>query len=115
MRFPTRSCLLLLAAGLCASATATATNVYQWKDAKGVTHYSDKPPAGEQFQERRIDPRGEPVPQGEPAGKAVENPQCTQVMMPGTAPASGVSGSAQDGPTAAVIAPPRRARRERCR
>ena len=39
MRFPTRSCLLLLAAGLCASATVAATNVYQWKDAQGVTHY----------------------------------------------------------------------------
>lgn len=70
---------LLAAALLAALATAAhAAPVYQWKDAKGVTHYSDKPPAGEQFQDRRIDPRGEPVPQGEPAGKAVENPQCTQ-------------------------------------
>ena len=44
MRLLSRSCLLLLAAGLCAN--ASATNVYQWKDAKGVTHYTDTPPSG---------------------------------------------------------------------
>ena len=45
MRLLSRSCLLLLAAGLCTS--ASATNVYQWKDAKGVLHSSDKPPPGQ--------------------------------------------------------------------
>jgi hypothetical protein len=38
---------LLLAGILSLSATlATAGEIYQWKDAKGVTHYSDSPPAG---------------------------------------------------------------------
>ena len=30
---------------LLAAAPAAATELYQWKDAKGVTHYSDSPPA----------------------------------------------------------------------
>lgn len=60
------------------SQAALAAPVYQWKDANGVTHYSDKPPAGEQYQDRRIDPRGEPVAQTEPAGKSVQSPQCLQ-------------------------------------
>ena len=47
MRLLSRSCLLLLAAGLCTS--ASATNVYQWKDAKGVLHSSDKPPPGQKY------------------------------------------------------------------
>lgn len=55
---------------------ALAGPVYQWKDANGVTHYSDKPPAGQQYQDRRVDPRGEPLPQGEAVGKSVESPQC---------------------------------------
>lgn len=67
--------LLALAA---ASLPCLATPVYQWKDAKGVTHYSDKPPAGQQYQDRRIAPRGEPLPQADDAaGKSVEHPQCT--------------------------------------
>lgn len=66
---------LLLAA---AASAAHAAPVYQWKDANGVTHYSDKPPAGEQYKDRRIDPRGEPVAQAEPAGKSVQSPECLQ-------------------------------------
>ncbi|HVK50540.1 MAG TPA: DUF4124 domain-containing protein [Pseudoxanthomonas sp.] len=61
-----------------ASLSAQAAPVYQWKDANGVTHYSDKPPAGEQYKDRRIDPRGEPLAQSEPAGKSVASPQCLQ-------------------------------------
>jgi hypothetical protein len=57
---------------------AQAAPIYQWKDANGVTHYSDKPPAGEKYEDRRIDPRGEPAPQAQPAGKSVESPQCLQ-------------------------------------
>lgn len=75
MRFPIRSCLLLLVAGLCASASATATNVYQWKDAKGVTHSSDKPPAGQGYETRKIDTRGEYVETSAPA-QATVDPQC---------------------------------------
>ena len=59
MRLLSRSCLLLLTAGLCAN--ASATNVYQWKDAKGVLHSSDKPPPGQKHETRRIDQRGQTV------------------------------------------------------
>lgn len=70
---------LLGAAVLAVLTTAAqAAPVYQWKDAQGVTHYSDKPPAGEQYKDRRIDPRGEPVPQAAAAGKPVDSPQCAQ-------------------------------------
>lgn len=47
----TGSCLVLLLA----STTAGATNLYKWKDANGVTQYSEKPPAGQKYEERRID------------------------------------------------------------
>ena len=69
---------LLLAA---ASTPAFAQKVYQWKDAKGVTHYSDSPPPSQQYQDRRIDNRGEPVPQDVAAGKSVESPQCISARL----------------------------------
>ncbi|WP_439448081.1 DUF4124 domain-containing protein [Stenotrophomonas sp. ATs4] len=40
-------CLLLLA-----SANAVAGPVYKWKDAHGVTQYSETPPAGKQYETR---------------------------------------------------------------
>lgn len=70
-----RALALLLIASACAP--AFAQKVYQWKDAKGVTHYSDSPPPNGQAQDRRIDNRGEPVPEVAAAGKSVENPSCT--------------------------------------
>ncbi len=73
MRFLLRSCLLLLATGLCTG--AMASNVYQWKDSKGVTHSSDKPPAGQKYDTRRIDGRVETVEAAQP-DTAAESPQC---------------------------------------
>ena len=55
----------------------SAGKVYQWKDAKGVTHYSDSPPPNQQAKDRRIDNRGEPAHEAAAVGKSVENPQCT--------------------------------------
>ena len=69
---------LLLAA---ASTPAFAQKVYQWKDAKGVTHYSDSPPPGQQYQDRRVDNRGEPLPQDVAAGKPMESPQCITAKL----------------------------------
>jgi hypothetical protein len=74
MRFPFRSCLIFLAVGVCAS--ATATNVYQWKDAKGVIHASDKPPPGQKYETRRIDSSGQSAAPAAPAA-AAPSPQCT--------------------------------------
>ena len=88
MRTLTRSCLLLLAAGLCSS--ALAQNVYQWKDAKGVTHSSDSPPPGHRYETRRIDSQG-PVAASASAAKPVDSPECTNArrnveLLAGSAP-----------------------------
>ena len=58
-----------------ASATALAEQqrVYQWKDANGVTHYTDMPPA-QSHRSRDIDNKGN-APEIASV-KAVENPQC---------------------------------------
>ena len=74
-----RALALLLVASACAP--AFAQKVYQWKDAKGVTHYSDSPPPNQQTKDRRIDNRGEPVVEAEAVGKSVENPQCTTAKL----------------------------------
>ena len=70
-----RTCLLLVCGAL-ASGGAMATNLYQWKDANGVTHSSDKPPAGQRYEVRRISNPGQPV---ETVGQAApaENASCT--------------------------------------
>lgn len=43
-----------LLAGLClvVALPASAAKVYQWKDAQGVTHYTDAPPAGQEYKNR---------------------------------------------------------------
>jgi len=80
MRTPLRhrhwlhACLLVSLAG--ASAQAAAGNLYQWKDAKGVTHYSDKPPTDEQYKGRRINDHGAPAQTAAPAGESIVDPQC---------------------------------------
>jgi hypothetical protein len=69
-----RAGLLVLLAAL--ASAATAQQIYQWKDANGVTHYSDNPPPSSQkAQNRRIDNRGAVV--IEAAAAAAEDPQCT--------------------------------------
>ena len=61
---------LLLATALPSDAQQ---RVYQWKDAKGVTHYTDMPPA-QSHSSRDIDNKGN-APEIATV-KAVENPQC---------------------------------------
>ncbi|MFG3448685.1 MULTISPECIES: DUF4124 domain-containing protein [unclassified Stenotrophomonas] len=69
---PLVCCLLLLA-----SAPASAGTVYKWKDANGVTQYSEKPPAGRTAEQRQIQNR-DPV-GGTPQAKAApaESADCT--------------------------------------
>ena len=59
-----------------ASATALAEQqrVYQWKDANGVTHYTDMPPA-QTHKSRDIDNRGTPAEVA--TVKSVESAECT--------------------------------------
>ena len=56
---------------------ATAGELYQWKDAKGVTHYSDAPPPGRSgYQTRTIRDSRVPV-----AAKPAESAQCMTARM----------------------------------
>ena len=43
---------VLLACCVLAGLPAAAGELYQWKDANGVTHYSDSPPPDRQYQSR---------------------------------------------------------------
>ena len=67
---PRLCCLLVLA-----STSAGAGNLYKWKDANGVTQYSERPPTGQQYETRRITTSGAPVVEATPAD-AGESEQC---------------------------------------
>jgi hypothetical protein len=74
-----RTALLATAAlALGAAPVASADEVYQWKDANGVTHYSQTPPNQGKYQTRSIYPR-EPVAEtgDTPAAAPTESTQCT--------------------------------------
>ncbi len=63
-----------------ALAQQTAGEVYQWKDANGVTHYSQTPPAKGSYEQRMITSSGAAAPTAaatEDSAAAAENPQCT--------------------------------------
>lgn len=64
-----------------AAAAAGASEIYQWKDARGITHYSESPPpAGTPYQTRRITDSGASTQAAAPAAAQAEpeeNPQCT--------------------------------------
>lgn len=66
----------MLAASL--SATAVAGEVYQWKDAKGVTQYSSTPPPKGAYKVRTINTAGAANTTVTTEAKAAENPQCDQ-------------------------------------
>ena len=68
---PRLSCLLLLV-----SATASAGNVYKWKDANGVTQYSEKPPAGQKYESRQVETRDPVVAKATPAAAEAESKDC---------------------------------------
>ncbi|RPE79577.1 DUF4124 domain-containing protein [Vulcaniibacterium tengchongense] len=79
MPCPPRSLRLLpwLGAGLLLALAlpAAASKVYQWKDAQGVTHYSDSPPPDAAYRNRAIRNPAEPAPQA--AAKPVVNANCS--------------------------------------
>ncbi|MGX9721165.1 DUF4124 domain-containing protein [Stenotrophomonas acidaminiphila] len=75
MRALPRFCCLLVLASAAHGAAAGTGNLYKWKDANGVTQYSERPPAGQKYETRRITASGEPVAAAEPA-KADVSPQC---------------------------------------
>ena len=61
------SILPVIAVLLAGSAIVHADDLYQWKDSKGVTHYSDAPPPKGQFHSRTVHVRD-----GVPAAAADE-------------------------------------------
>jgi hypothetical protein len=68
---------LALAASLLAASAAYGAEVYQWKDANGVTHYSQTPPPKGSYQQRQITSTGaSTAQQAAQAAAPVENPQC---------------------------------------
>ena len=72
MRAPILVPILVL---VLASATAQAAGIYQWKDARGVTHYTDTPPPDSQYRQRNI---YHPESDAQPAASKgpAENPAC---------------------------------------
>lgn len=70
MRAPILAPILVL---VLASTTAQASGIYQWKDAKGVTHYTDTPPPGSEYKQRRLYNEDPELPA---ATKPAENPAC---------------------------------------
>ncbi|UNK48907.1 DUF4124 domain-containing protein [Lysobacter sp. S4-A87] len=69
-----------LVAGLCLvfALPASAAKVYQWKDAQGVTHYSDAPPAGQEYKNRGVhEDAGKAPAAAATAAKPVTNANCS--------------------------------------
>lgn len=48
-------------------AVAAAQDIYQWKDANGVTHFSERPPASGTYSQRRITQHSVSPPTAAPA------------------------------------------------
>lgn len=44
----------ILALAVCCTGTVSATEVYRWTDDKGVTHYSDTPPANKKYERMNV-------------------------------------------------------------
>jgi hypothetical protein len=75
MSSPLTRCLPWLAATLLVLALpALAGEVYQWKDAKGVTHYSDAPPPDTAYKNRVVK-QNVPAP-AQAAAAPAEDPRC---------------------------------------
>ena len=74
---PTSRMLPWLAVGLLAVVLpAAAGEIYQWKDTKGVTHYSDSPPPNQAHKSRAINQKGAPA-VSVAAKPVVANADCT--------------------------------------
>ncbi len=77
MNRPLRIALIASALALGAAPAVFAGEVYQWKDANGVTHYSQTPPPQGKFQARSIYQRQPAAPGQTVAAAPTESPQCT--------------------------------------
>ncbi len=75
-RTPSTSLLWFAAGLLMVALPAAAGEVYQWKDAKGVTHYADSPPPNQAHKSRLITAHGSAT-IAEVAKPAVVNANCS--------------------------------------
>ncbi|MFC5570465.1 DUF4124 domain-containing protein [Lysobacter yangpyeongensis] len=74
---PSRTSRTLLAiATLVVALPVLAGTVYQWKDAKGVTHYSDAPPPSHEGVQNRHLKDAPPAPATSSEASASEDPNC---------------------------------------
>ena len=94
LTLPRLCCLLLLGT----AATASAANLYKWKDANGVTQYSERPPAGKQYETRHITASGASTAEPATAAEATESEQCLGArknleLLNGSGPVSQAAGS----------------------
>jgi hypothetical protein len=72
------SCVILATLLFSLAGLSQAGELYQWKDAKGVTHYSDAPPPKGQYQARNIQVRdGQKPPVAEVKVTTTANANCT--------------------------------------
>ncbi len=71
-----RFAAVLAAAVLLVALPLSAGELYQWKDANGVTHYADAPPSRGSYQNRRITDAGAGTANAASAEAPVENSQC---------------------------------------
>lgn len=72
-------CTTLALAVAAVACAAGASEVYQWKDADGVTHYSESPPPSGEYQQRQITASGASTSRStseQPPAAESENPQC---------------------------------------
>jgi hypothetical protein len=76
MHHALRVSLIASALALGTAPVAYAGEVYQWKDANGVNHYSQTPPPQGKFQARSIYQREAAAP-GQTAAAPLESSQCT--------------------------------------
>ncbi|GAB3753877.1 DUF4124 domain-containing protein [Lysobacter olei] len=80
------SILPAVALVLGAALPAHAGQVYQWKDAKGVTHYSDFPPPGQKATQRNLDPRAPAAPSKPVVNADCSNARSNLAILKGTGP-----------------------------
>jgi hypothetical protein len=76
----------------CTCLSASAGDVYQWKDAKGITHYSNTPPANGTYKTRVVHADDTPAPAPAPA-----NTTAAASATPAPAPAAAPAAEAKPG------------------
>lgn len=100
-----RFAVCLTIATLMIALPLSAGELFQWKDASGITHYSDAPPASGKYQNRRITDAGAGVVSEASIDKPVENSQCATAranlaLLEGEGPIQMQGSDADDEPTA---------------